>query len=907
MPAKRRANWEDLKPPPSVDKILAFAASFNRGESHSDPSGGAPGRVGLAAAGLSGAIARRISTRHKSEATVEEGPYRVRSDEVSEFTKWLFRVKEQAEEDAQVRIVVREVPVEVLVPAPAQPQADLDKLVSEAVEQRLREIEAEPRKPKRRPSEPEPEPVKPGAKEDSSLSTLTRGMLGGTNRFLWTSALGLGSASLGMAFARHESEMLGWPGFGGFGGVGGHTGLVPPNIAWRVAGATSGTPGFGAAPGMGWAASHRGLAAPLADVVSATSPAQVAPSGYGLPVNLLPAQLAVARYAMASTQGLPVEGVDAAVGPQHGQITLFAPSVTIASEQLESAGSGVEMDWHALSAGSAPLDAAGLRQIQMLMPEGVQAIYPALPPGALGSDGVNLPLAPSLARQLIGLGYGVDDLGAATMASSMAIAQRGGSPAAQALPAAWVPIARPLQTPGQLLDSDSLDAPIDFAGAGASSHDTPLDFLGLPVRLAPTLGADASVRDIQDARASGARSPGPYVVKPEAFWPLLSGPFDSFTSVEAEPGLRQWEQAAPEFGLSDVTPGSLLAPGYSGPDAFFAGHGAGSALDMRFHASGASPETSGWGAGGAPIGSAETDGWPASTPIGPSAIAPAVGGSLGGPSASPVTASSTPATAPGGSTTFEGKPAATGSRTSQPVRTRRWPGLQEAAWIAPIVLRNVPGIASAALSSGISGSPMGRASAFSGFGQGKVGPTIIQAAQSFAAPGDPARPEVEGAAETTPRARTSAAAPMSTVSSVAVPQPSGFDPTGLSMPMTAGGQEPAEAESRLRPFEPALARRKPTPPMGVEQAQVPSGWFTNPARPDMPLRPRTPVQGPMAVQAAHEGEVSPARAAERSPHRDSARANETGNATQEINVLANEVWTILKRRIVVDSQRAGIR
>lgn len=918
MAKSSKPNWEGLTPPASIGRIAAFLDSVSHEPPTTIRAQSEIGAVGSASQNLASRIKRRVTTGHVSDPG-EEGlhdRYAIQSGEVREFTRWLFRVKEKAPEEPTVHYVLQETPPVVIVQERRVPElnrAEMDRLISEAVEQRLKEISAEQRKPKRRPKDEEEEQEKPkrGEREDSGLSLLTKGMLAGTNRFLWSSALGLGSASLGMAFGRHEAEMLGASQFAAPVG-GGAVPLIPPNIAWRTGGLLPGRMP-GAALGFG-GGGPTGLAMPLAEVVAATSPAMMsgAPGyspGYGLPVNVLPAQLAVARYVMAGTQGAPEMASDAGIGPQHGQITLFAPPVTVASDRLSDAGSGVALQWSALSAGTAPLDAAGLQQIQMLLPDGVQAIYPALPPGALGTDGVNLPLAPSLARQLIGMGYGIDDPGAAMTASSMALAQRGGSPVAQTLLGSWVPVARPMQQPASLLDPDSAEAGLDFPLGGAARHDGPLDFLGLPVRLAPTLQSDTRLRDLQDAKASGSSHPGPYVVRPEDFWPLASGAFDSFQSLEAQPDVPAWQRAAPEFGLPDATPSALLSPGYSGPDSHFASAALdGSGVNMSFrHQPVPSLGASSFGPPIEPGSTESTPGWPMVPPAMPTpsatSIPPAAAGFSGG-------------TGFGGSLGAPGAPKpGFGATSSPPARASAGPrpSVRErytlASFVAPMLLRSAPTMFGLGGGSFAGGGQSGTPAAFSTvFGaQSRTAPALASAMMPGSFTGRPATPEVESARETAGSAKPSALQ-------------FGYQGEQGVQPSANPADSPTVGLSPDMGFAPggkaSQAQRQQVPimllPVGQPQpAEVPPGipapWMRPSPSPDMLYRPNRPVQGPMAIQAAHDAETSPARASEKSPHRESARSNELGNATQEINVLANEVWTILKRRIVVDAERSGIR
>lgn len=247
--------------------------------------------------------------------------------------------------------------------------------------------------------------------------------------------------------------------------------------------------------------------------------------------------------------------------PLMGQITLIAPPMRVASAESERAGSGVSFDIKQLAQGSSTVDASSLAMLKAAMPGGVQAIYPALPQGQLGEQAVNVKLAPSLLQQILTQGYGGE---AAAMAPSFAAAASTvsiGSPVARPLEASIVPItSRPAaDQPGILGGAKESERGLTQIGAAGASRGGALDFLGMPVRLAPSLAGNPEIS--QEAAARKVLAPGAAaVMRPNEFAPLKSKLFPSFGSVQAEPDKKAWEKAAPSFGMKSGRPESMLSP-----------------------------------------------------------------------------------------------------------------------------------------------------------------------------------------------------------------------------------------------------------------------------------------------------------------------------------------------------------
>ena len=254
-----------------------------------------------------------------------------------------------------------------------------------------------------------------------------------------------------------------------------------------------------------------------------------------------------------------------AVTPEMGQLTLMAPPLQIASTQAERGGIAASVDWQTLAVGVGPLDEGGLSRLKQVLPMQTSVLYPALPPGSLGQGAVNLPLSASLVQSLLQKGYGNPGMGTATRAVDMATSAGGGKPPAAPLTAQIIPGRRPAgAAAGVFGHPDEMQGgagALGQAGKGQAARGGVLDFLGLPVRLAPSLGGRSDL-----ARETTLRSTGQGLIKPqqtlrpEQFAPLRNRLFPAFSSMAVEPDKAAWRKAAPAFGLRDGSPTTLLAP-----------------------------------------------------------------------------------------------------------------------------------------------------------------------------------------------------------------------------------------------------------------------------------------------------------------------------------------------------------
>ncbi len=313
--------------------------------------------------------------------------------------------------------------------------------------------------------------------------------------------------------------------------------LVPPGARYGEGGGLTG----GIAPWVGVSLPVVGSGAPMSrDVLGA-----VGTRGRLSPIG-------------SPASGRPSVGID----PRLGEVTVVAPPVMVASEQAERRGAAVAFDWPVLARRAGQLDAAGLARLREILPPGAQAIYPALPKDALPTNAVNLRLAPSLLKPLLSQAYGSDAAGIAGSAAATASAVTSAIPANAPVLGRIVPARRPEgQTPGILgADTPTVAGALAEAGGGQARRTQMLDFLGMPVRLAPSLGGRAELRDELAARGVSDQVAPSATVRPHVFGPLRQQLFPGLQTVHAEPDKSAWRKAAPQFGMRDSEPTTVLAP-----------------------------------------------------------------------------------------------------------------------------------------------------------------------------------------------------------------------------------------------------------------------------------------------------------------------------------------------------------
>ena len=693
---------------------------------------------------------------------------------------------------------------------------------------------------------------------------------------------------------------------------------------------------MGGPPAGSFAISPRGIAAvaagpALAGEVAARSRGVSLSGAPGSPQTVMPPGSLARRDVMGAVSGAEHQPMLAAPGrsekavqtpipadPLLGQITLVSPPVQVASQASERAGSAVAFDVRDLAKGTGALDALGLAMLKNALPPGAQAIYPALPAGQLGPQAVNLPLAPSLLSQIMTTGYGPQAAAMsgtlASLASSSHSASSGGG---GAMPAKIVPTAqRPVDSSTGPLAGNAASGPGSLAHAGAAdaSRGGALGFLGMPVRLAPSLSGDASVKQAAEARKvlpPGAAA----VVRPTEFAALRSKVFTGMNTVHAEPDQTAWQQAAPSFGLRDAEPHTILSP------------------DARIkppHPSAPLPQMAGGGA--SPLSKALN----AATLIAPAASAALGPGSrpLGGPllqqaGAAKAAASlgSLPSFQPRMATPAGMAAGGLGSvRFASPtIGSHRATGHPFTPGATPILPRT------------------------SGPTIGSRGPSVSAGGPRVASRFTPDHPSIGGGPTATVHETAAAAdvhaggAPPEHSFHAAPSSPIGMAPMGglrsPAIPAVKSSSTPAtpsisplsrSGPAMIRPTVPTTAGGgsfagslgAPTSFANTQSASrgsssfAPASTSISSRAPAMPIAASVPARPPQAsqqaiVQRATGGAVH-ANSNEHSHENESStgenpQAQDPGAAAHEINLLANEVWSLLKRKVLHEAERTGRR
>jgi len=678
--------------------------------------------------------------------------------------------------------------------------------------------------------------------------------------------------------------------------------------------------------------SPRGLAAlgavpALAGEVAARSLTGASPAG---PLTVMPPGTLPRRNVMGSVSGAEYQPMLKGLGsekavqtpipadPLLGQITLVSPPVQVASQASEQAGSAVAFGVKHLAKGTGALDASGLAMLKNALPPGAQAIYPALPQGQLGPQAVNLPLAPSLLNQIL-TGYGPQAAAMtgtlASAASSAASAHAAG--AGGAMPAKIVPTAqRPTDASSGPLAGHASSGPGSLAHAGAAGASTggALGFLGMPVRLAPSLSGDANVKQAAEARKvlpAGAAA----IVRPNEFTALRNKVFTGMNTVHAEPDKTAWRQAAPSFGLRDAEPHTILSP------------------DARVkppHPSAPIPQMAGGG------GSALSKALSAATVIAPAASA-ALGHTahpLGGPLLQRA-GEAQAAAGLGAMPSFQFKTATPAGPSS--------PGLGNVRFTSPTIGgQRTPGrpfvqgaTSSLPRSSGMTIGSRGAAAATSSTRIASRftpehpsiggGPTATVHESPGSVAGDHTQTSHESLGHPEGQHTPVVMAPMGGLRSLAIPavKPSsppampsmtGFSSSAPSMarpaaPTTAGGGAFSGSLSTPSSFSSSAPATRSSSSYSSSSSGIASHAPGMPIATSVPARP-SQAQSQVTVQRAQSGAVHANRtehSAQSSEETTNPQAQDPGAAAHEINLLANEVWGILKRKVLHEAERTGKR
>ncbi len=238
------------------------------------------------------------------------------------------------------------------------------------------------------------------------------------------------------------------------------------------------------------------------------------------------------------------------VSPTFAQVTVLAPPPLVESQDLHGRGAAMEFEWAQLARQAGQMDASGFEQMQALLPPGTQLVYPALPLNRLPLGAVNLNLAPEVAGDLAGRAYGSKSAEIAERSALVAHASTGGTPSAVPLQAAFVPSIPPI---GGLMGPAARTAFGPKADGDPLNPDRArpaLEFMGLKVRLAPQLGAIPDIGSIVALQRPSTSIPFP--IKSEKFGSLKQGLLRSPHDVAVRPDAARWQKEAPRFGLSEV-------------------------------------------------------------------------------------------------------------------------------------------------------------------------------------------------------------------------------------------------------------------------------------------------------------------------------------------------------------------
>jgi len=934
-----------LEPPKSLGRILAFLTDL-AGPSSLTAQGNPIGAVGLDAQGLADNVADRVSFGGLLPITAMRNAlaekYAARSEDVREFTRWLMQFRDKDAEPADTRIMVVEKPIEGPVQfiegPPRQLTADeLQRLLEAARPQAVPTDGPRAEEHGREERRPEPVPKSKAADYKGPTVEESREAVGFLNRGVWGTNLGVGGFATGLLTVAPGAGLT-----------------LPPLALMGASSSFGGMAAFHGAPflaagamsaaGGGLSPYARGAMRVLAPRVIDTAPGPLSMGVFPSPLGALGDVLLGSR-AVTPT-------------PQLGQVTLMAPAVRVASDRMRTAGSAVAFEWEDLARGAAPLDAETLVSLRTALPEGTELIFPSLPTGQLPQGAVNLTLSPELSRQLMAGGFGLDAPIVAAESSAMALATTGGLPGGATLMGSLVPGVLPMGRGASILDSELVGplGALGEAGYGQARSGGVLDFLGMPVRLAPTLGTSLEVRDELAFRQSLSDPGQSPILRPDEFGGLRDRFLAGFYSADVEPDRFSWQKAAPSFGLRDTDAGTLLSPDsriqlpnsgaplpqyegsadpisrgiVTGTEAAFGRSDPpplGFGEDIRLTAGPAARSTFSVPEMDAPLAGSPELAAPTSVPSTMSYGGTAAFGSTSLPT-SPVEPQQVFLDSPrvsSGTSAFEGgeslrpgmgagslhvsaaSPAQPSPMTSSPSSGSRGPSrtaFGPSYSHLPMLLAAAPTL-----------SPMSSsAPAIPGVGAGAGGYSPVQMALSsgmFESPSEPARPGVQpfrassGAQPAAPTVMPSRNAEMPLRESQGYePLPEFRGATSFS-PSSLSGAEPRSGTVQL-------------PEMPVRTAPA-----SNPAPTIAPYTPRTPSLGlrrPPTVsqppaQAMPTGMIqmsqgltpTPAGSGSGDAKSESRHTNEIGNAAHEVNLLAREVWSILKRRIALDAERHGLR
>lgn len=549
----------------------------------------------------------------------------------------------------------------------------------------------------------------------------------------------------------------------------------------------------------------------------------------------------------------------------YGQITLVAPPLQVSPDVGQGATVGLSFDWKDMAKGAGPVDYQTLQTVAKSLPEGSRVLYPAIHPRQLTGGAVNLKLEPRFAESLASQGYGPQAKVDGRKSAQMAVDYEGGTPPIRLLPATLTPLLplNPLNRQRRAqagLAGDNLPQDnFNLASEEPQRRMRFIDFFGLPIYLSPHLNTSPDLDQQVKASISTEFMPRAPLISPVTFAGIRSGMLGGFYGVEAKPDVGAWRGATPDYARA----GSLLA----------------GLLSTR------GPIAGGVGATGPVAGMVGSASRVPFSPISPK-FAPT---SLSRPSISAI----------GG-----------GSRSSAPISNFApgpMPSLGSppSSSPAPSASPSVPTVASA---------PIGFRPSIP-TPPSMPGETAGSGGQSATAPQGPgASPMMRVSPSITVAPEKPTSSPPSLPATQSMPSASPASPsmpeaTMPSMPtpsaMTPQSQMPRPVSQPKKASTPSTV----LPPKAPDPSGMQSGSSLKP--PQMLIAPPKPVSGPksdsdaLAVQTSTTSPGATPSDAGGTRSMETAQKQDSALPGSEVNLLANEVWILLKRKLAFEAQRAG--
>lgn len=544
----------------------------------------------------------------------------------------------------------------------------------------------------------------------------------------------------------------------------------------------------------------------------------------------------------------------------YGQITLVAPPLQVSPEIGQGASMGLTFDWQDMAKGAGQVDYAGLATLAKALPEGSRVLYPAIHPRQLRGGAVNLRLEPTFAEGLAARGYGGPSKIDGRKSARLAVDWIGGTPPVGLLPATISPLNRPRRRQAGIAPDNLSQGNAPSPAEDPKRRMRFIDYLGLPIYLSPQLNTSPDLDQEMKARITTEFMPRAPLISPYTFSRLRSQMLGGFYGVEAKPELGVWRRAAPDYDRFGSSIAGLLSSRLRG-----GGMGDGIVSPSASIPRSAAPPTNGsLGAKFGPITTPKLSGAAMATraPLRPSPFTPP---SMPAPSF--------------------GSPAQ--GEAPKMVRPQTISGPAPVSSFRP----SIPAM-----------SPSSTAPA----GQSATAPTAASA------PGSSIRvsPQITVA----PEKPTSPVRSIPAKQSMASPEPAPQStPTEMPKPSRTGSAMMPQSQMPRPVSTPKASATKPSavlpPQVPNREATIPGGSSLKP--PQMLIAPPKPVSGPkmdepLAVQTSLSG--SGGGATSESANNRSAEVAEKKESAlpgSEINLLANEVWILLKRKLAFEAQRAG--